>query len=204
MTIDPSTVPGQQSNVDPTTNPPANVANPGLNVSQGTSTIEELQQQLASERAKNAKFEDEAFKAREKERKRKEQELADKADLELKLKEQGEFKTLADNLAAEKEGLQQEIAARDAEIAKRDHEALCLKVATAHGLSSELAARLTGQTEDELNADAALLKKSIDGQAQQALSKQLGNLPGPPQKEATSAQRQEQMIKKIGVNYSKF
>jgi hypothetical protein len=187
MNTNPSNNITDPSNVDPNSNPPVNVTNPTLNVSQGTP--EELQQQLVEAQQKLAKFEQEAFQAREKERKRKEQEAADKAALELRLKEQGEFKTLADQLAAEKERLQQEIAQRDAEIAKRDHEALCVKVATAHGLAPELAARLTGQTEGELNADAAAFKKSISEQKS-------GNLPGPPPKQQTQAQRTNEMANK--------
>ncbi len=186
-----NTVPGQ-SQGDPTVNTPTNVVTSDPNVGQNSPSLEELQAQLAAERAKNAKFEDEAFKAREKERKRKEQELADKTALETKLKEQGEFKTLADQLAAEKLQLEQEIAQRDAEIAKRDHEALRAKVATKHGLAPELAMRLSGQTEDELNADAAMLKKIVGEQVQQA--RQPGNSPGPKPAQPTDEQRRQTMV----------
>jgi hypothetical protein len=196
MTTNPSNI-TDPSNVDPNSNPPVNVTNPTPNVGQGTP--EELKQQLVEAQQKLAKFEDEAFKAREKERKRKEQEAADKAALEAKLKEQGEFKTLADNLAAEKQRLEQEIAQRDAEIAKRDHEALRAKIATKHGLAPEFAARLNGATEAELEADAIALKALVVEQTQQALSKQQGNKPGPPAGKPTQEQAKQQMTKKLGT-----
>jgi hypothetical protein len=153
MTTNPSNI-TDPSNVDPNSNPPVNVTNPTLNVSQGTPTIEELQAQLDAFKQSN-------FDLREKERKRKEQEAADKAALEAKLKEQGEFKTLAEQLQSTVNDLQSQITQRDQEIAKRDYEALRAKVASQHGLSPELAVRLSGQTEEELNNDATALKKLI-------------------------------------------
>lgn len=86
----------------------------------------------------------------------KEQEAATQrqADEKKRLEEQGEFKTLAEQRQAEIDSLK-------GEIAKRDRDLIVTKVLTANGLAPELAGRLVGNTEAELNADAANLAKLV-------------------------------------------
>lgn len=56
------------------------------------------------------------------------------------------------------------IAELQGKINKFENDALKVRVATAAGLSAELASRLTGTTEDELKADAEKLKTAVGGQ----------------------------------------
>ena len=80
---------------------------------------------------------------------------------EQKLKEQGEYKTLLDKAEAEKQELLTKLAARD----RAD---LLAKVAKKHNLPDDLAPRLQGETEAELDADAAKLAKLIPPPTTQA------------------------------------
>lgn len=50
---------------------------------------------------------------------------------------------------------------KDAELTKRDRDALRAKIAAKHKLSEELAGRIAGETEEEMDADAAALAKLI-------------------------------------------
>lgn len=108
--------------------------------------VREYIEKLRTE-AKTARLENETLT------KAKQQEEAEK------MRQQGEYKTLAEKFEAEAKMLQAEIAKRDAELAKRDYEALRTRVAARHGLAPELATRLVGQTEEELETDAQALKK---------------------------------------------
>lgn len=69
-------------------------------------------------------------------------------------KAKGEWETVAKAKEAEIEALK-------AEVAKRDHEALMLRVAAKHKLPPELADRLRGEDEAALEADAKELAKLI-------------------------------------------
>ncbi len=84
------------SNVDPTGTPPAHGANPQLQGNKDTS-LEDLQRQLAELQAKNAEFLADNQKYREERRLQNE---AAKAAEQQRLKEQGEFKQLAEQSAA--------------------------------------------------------------------------------------------------------
>jgi len=84
------------SNVDPTGTPPAHGANPQLQGNRDTS-LEDLQRQLAELQAKNAEFLADNQKYREERRLQNE---AAKAAEQQRLKEQGEFKQLAEQSAA--------------------------------------------------------------------------------------------------------
>jgi hypothetical protein len=73
---------------------------------------------------------------------------------EAEAKAKGDFESLAKTAQDERDALK-------AELAKRDHDDLKRTVATKHKLSSELAARLVGETEAELEADAKALAKLV-------------------------------------------
>ena len=77
-----------------------------------------------------------------------------KAD-ETKAKEQGEWEKLAKQR-------EDELNAAKAELATRDHNALKTKAAAKHRLPDELAERLAGETEADLDADAAKLAKLLE------------------------------------------
>jgi DNA repair exonuclease SbcCD ATPase subunit len=91
--VPPSTNP---SNVDPNGTPPVHGTNPQLQGNKDTS-IEDLQRQLAELQAKNAEFLADNQKYREERRLQNE---AAKAAEQQRLKEQGEFKQLAEQSAA--------------------------------------------------------------------------------------------------------
>jgi hypothetical protein len=118
---------------------------------------------------------------------KKQQEEAAKAKEQQELQEQNKHKELSDIRQSEIDKLKAEIAQRDSEIAKRDYEALKAKVATKHGLAPELAMRLVGTTEDELDKDAAALKK-ITGESQKGAP---GNGPNPRPAGAPSIEQRE-------------
>ncbi|HEX3643823.1 MAG TPA: hypothetical protein VHV10_21240 [Ktedonobacteraceae bacterium] len=191
MNIPPGTDP---SNVDPTGTPPAHGANSGSHGDPSptsTPTLEELQRQFADLQATHTKVLTDNQKYRQK---KQEQEAADeakkaldKAAEEKLLQEQNQHKELAEKRKAEIDKLQAEIAQRDSEIAKRDYEALRAKVATKHNLAPELSMRLVGTTEDELDIDAAALKK-ITGESQKGAP---GNGPNPKPAGAPSIEQRE-------------
>lgn len=150
-----------QTQGDQTGSPQAQGAD---STSQGEqSTPEALQQQLAEARAKLAVLEEEAFKNREKARIKKQQDEAAEAERQRQLKEQGEHKVLAEQLQKTVDDLKAQITQRDQEIAQRTLESLRVRIAAKYGLPQELAARLVGQTEEELDADAQTLKKLTGG-----------------------------------------
>lgn len=159
-----SNVPGDAQGDQPE-NPQPNVGNlPSQG--DGSPSIEALQ-------AKIAKLEDEAFKRREADRKRREQEQQAELARQEQLRRNGEFEQLTKTQASAIEELRAQLEQQQAEIAKRDYNELRAKVAAKHGLPAELAARIVGQTEEELNADAAQLKKLVPTLASP------GNAPNP-------------------------
>lgn len=88
------------------------------------------------------------------EQKRAERKLSDaqkQAD-DAKLREQGEFKTLADQYKTRVEEL-------EAEIKSKERDALCLKIAAEEKLPPDLAPRLVGDDEAAIRADAQRLFK---------------------------------------------
>jgi hypothetical protein len=93
MNIDPSTVPGQPSQGDPTTNPQPNVGNPASHGDLGNTSLEELRRQLAESQRKLAEFERDNKKYRTE---RKQQEEAAALAQQKQLEEQGQFKALAE------------------------------------------------------------------------------------------------------------
>src|SRR3979409_764402 len=88
--VPPSTNP---SNVDPTGTPPVHGTNPQLQGNRDTSNEELLRRQLAESEAKKAELLNDNLKYREERRLQTE---AAKADEQQRLKEQGEFKQLAE------------------------------------------------------------------------------------------------------------
>lgn len=86
------------------------------------------------------------------EKKEREREAAATKEAERKAQEQGEFEKLAKERA-------DRIAQLEADIAKREHEALRARVAAKHKLPEALADRLRGENEAELEADAKELAK---------------------------------------------
>jgi hypothetical protein len=196
-----STTNTDPSHGDQTGTPPAHGANSGSHGDQSPTkqpTLEELQAQLAASEAEKNKFLADNLKYREKQREQAEaakaKEALDKAAEEKLLQEQNQHKELAEKRKAEIDKLQAEIAQRDSEIAKRDYEALRAKVATKHGLAPELAMRLVGTTEDELDIDAAALKK-ITGESQKGAP---GNGPNPkPAGQMTPEALKEQFKKEL-------
>jgi len=79
----------------------------------------------------------------------------DKAKAEaLRLAEQGEFKTLADQRAAR-------IAELESELTTRETDALRAKVAARHKLPEHWIGRIQGGTEADMDADAAALAKDM-------------------------------------------
>lgn len=80
---------------------------------------------------------------------------ADRKAEEAKAQEQGEWEKLAKQR-------EDELNAARAELAKRDHNALKAKAAAKHRLPDELAERLAGETEADLDADAAKLAKLVE------------------------------------------
>jgi hypothetical protein len=91
---------------------------------------------------------------------------------EQKLKEQGEYKTLLEKAEAEKKQLADQLVARD----RAD---LLARVAKKHSLPDELASRLHGETEADLEVDAAKLAKLIPPPASQQQARQ-GSTQSPP------------------------
>lgn len=88
------------------------------------------------------------------EQKRAERKLSDaqkQAD-DAKLREQGEFKTLADQYKARVEEL-------EVEIKRKERESLCLKIASEEKLPADLAPRLMGDDEAAIRVDAQRLFK---------------------------------------------
>jgi hypothetical protein len=185
----PSTVPGGAQGDEPE-NPQPNVGNSSLQGEQSPS-IEALKAQIK-------KLEDEAFKRREADRKRREQEQQAEAARLEQLQRNGEFEQLTKTQQAAIDELKAQLAEKDAEIAKRDYDALRAKVATKHGLPAELAARLVGQTEEELNADAAQLKKLIPTLASP------GNAPNPKPASNTPEDLSKHYEKKLRASGSYF
>lgn len=153
-----------------------------VNETPNTSTIEQLQRELAETRKEAAKYRTE----------RKKQEEAAQAAEQERLKAQGEFQQLAEQRQARVQQLEQEIAQRDAEIAKRDYESLRTKVASKHGLPVEMASRLVGQDEQTLENDATALKKLIGDQTRSLP----GNAPGPRPIGQLTPQQEIESLKK--------
>jgi hypothetical protein len=119
-------------------------------------TQADLEHQI-DERLKRERAKSEAKAIREKE----------EADAQ-RLKEQAEWQKLAEANEAKAQKL-------EAELARRDHDALRARVAAKHKLPEAFAARLVGQTEDELEADARELAKVVTAATPAAP----GNGPGP-------------------------
>lgn len=163
---------------DQASNPQAQGANSTSQGEQSTPTVEALL-------AKVAKLENEAFEEREKKRKRKEQEQEAEAARLEQLKRNGEFEALTKQQQSAIDELKAQLAQQQTEIAKRDYDALRAKVATKHGLPAELATRLVGVTEEDLEKDAAQLKKLVP-------VVQPGNAPGP---KPSGAQTPEDLTK---------
>jgi preprotein translocase subunit SecD len=181
---------GQQSHGGSASTPPANVANSGSHGDQSTPTIEDLQKQLAAAQAKAKELIDDNAKYRA-ERKRQE-DAATTAETE-RLKAQGEFQKLAEQAQIRAKELESELAKRDAEIAQRDHEALRTRIAAKHGLAPEIAERLRGANEVELESDAAALKKIV-GEQRSSLP---GNGPGPRPTAQTPETLQQEQIQRL-------
>jgi len=183
----PSNVPGQP-NVDPTTNPPPNVGPSDLNVNQNPPSLEELQKQLADAQQKLAKFEQNNFELREKERQRKSQEAADKAALEQKLKEQGEWKSLAE---------QHEARVRELEPVQERYGALASVIteqitAQTKDWPKEVKDLLVGEEApvDVRYAQVQKLQLLVDKMAEQQRGMQPGNSPGPRPAPALTEEQQ--------------
>jgi uncharacterized protein DUF4355 len=77
---------------------------------------------------------------------------ADKDAEDRKLAEQGEFQKLLEQEKARAADLEQQLK-------QRDHDALKARVAAKHKLPAELAERLRGETEEDLDKDAQALAK---------------------------------------------
>lgn len=75
--------------------------------------------------------------------------------------EEGEFKTLYETSLADIAALREQLAAKEGEIKSRDRAALVERIAKRHNLPAEMAGRLQGETEDELNADAKALARVV-------------------------------------------
>ena len=73
----------------------------------------------------------------------------------------GEFDKLAEAQKTEQQKLAEQLATAQAEVTAARTEALRLKVATAKGLPSALAARLHGASEEEMTADADALLAAL-------------------------------------------
>jgi hypothetical protein len=101
------------------------------------------------------------------------QKLADQekqAAEQKRLAEEGRYKELADQAAARVQQL-------EAQILQEQQEKLRLKIGAKHGIPEELIGRLQGATEEEMTADALLLKKHIHQEV--TVSVQQGNSPNP-------------------------
>lgn len=113
--------------------------------------VDGLKSALAKERAGRREMEKQV---RDLAAKQAERDAADKRAADEKAKADGEW----ERLAAERDA---ENATLKAQLATRDRDALRAKVAAKHKLPADLASRLTGDSEDDLDKDAAKLAKLV-------------------------------------------
>lgn len=143
---------GQEPTNPTSTNVPAPAvdtsANPNQNNNQEADSVEKLpkwaQTLLNETRKEAANYRNQA------------KSQADKAQVEEqeRLKKQGEWQTLAEQQTERAKAL-------EAELLKVQRNAMLAQVASRHKLPPELASRLQGQTEQELETDAAALAKLV-------------------------------------------
>jgi hypothetical protein len=138
---------GIENQQPPAQTPPAQTPPPAQTQQQPDPAQVELQKKLDEALSKLGEYQTKEQQAQ------REKEEADRK----KAEENGEFKTLLEKAEAEKEQLKTELA-------KRDREALLNKVATKHKLPAEIAARLVGETEADLEKDAEKLAKVVQTQ----------------------------------------
>jgi hypothetical protein len=115
-----------------------------------------------------------------------------KAEREARRKAEADLKALRDKASeglTESERLNQRVAELEAAKVAAERQALVLKIATEFSIPPLLAARLQGQTEDELRADAESLKQIIPAQPPQAPT-----TVGGPQGAPTSAKSPEEWV----------
>jgi hypothetical protein len=77
------------------------------------------------------------------------------------MKEQGKWEEVAKNMEATNAALQARIREQDAAIAAREAESLRLRVAQRHSLPEGWHVRLVGETEQELDQDAAKMAEQL-------------------------------------------
>jgi hypothetical protein len=133
-------------------------------------SADELRKRLEEALSKNEELQNDNFKYRDDERTRKKQEQAAEAERQQQLAAQGKFEEIAKQATARAQEL-------EAQLLQVQQEALRTRIAAKHGLPEGLAARLQGQTEEQMEADAVELKKFVNQKVE--VSVQQGNSPNP-------------------------